>query len=529
MRRWNGWGDDSIIYPVPASAVKKLETWAGPSSPKPEAKQEDVLKSIPASRLPKHPLVHTDALTRLTHAVGQSFADWVAMRSGNIPTFPDGVAFPENENHVADLITYARETGVKLIPYGGGTSVVGHLTACADQPTLTINMGRMNQLLSVDKTSMLATFGAGVAGPDLEAHLRAHGLTLGHYPQSFEYSTLGGWIVTRSSGQQSLRYGRIEKLFAGGRVVSPAGVLDLPTFPASAAGPDLRESVLGSEGRFGFVTQATVRVSPLPQMEAFHAVFFPDFEHGQEAVRQILQNNLPMAMLRLSTARETATTLALAGHETAIGALESLLSLRKLKDEKTMLLLGFVGNSDLMRTTRHAALGICERNGGVHVGRVFGEQWHKNRFKTPYMRNTLWEMGYAIDTLETATTWAKVPETLAAIETAIREGLTDEGERVHVFTHLSHTYASGCSIYVMYLFRMADIHEATLARWKKLKNAASQAIVANGATISHQHGVGLDHAPYLTAEKGELGMTALRGLAKTFDPDGVMNPGKLLV
>jgi alkyldihydroxyacetonephosphate synthase len=528
MRRWNGWGDDSIIYPVPASAAKKLEAWVGPSGPKSEAAQEDVLERIPSSRLPKHSLVRTDAQARLAHAVGQSFSDWVALRSGNIPAFPDGVAFPENESQIAELISYARETGVKLIPYGGGTSVVGHLGTCAGQPTLTVDMGRMNQLLSVDKTSMLATFGAGVAGPNLEAQLRAHGLTLGHYPQSFEYSTLGGWIVTRSSGQQSLRYGRIEKLFAGGRVVSPAGVLELPTFPSSAAGPDLRESVLGSEGRFGFVTQATVRVSPLPQVEAFHAVFFPDFEHGQEAVRQILQNNLPMAMLRLSTARETATTLALAGHETAIGALESLLSLRRLKEEKSMLLLGFVGNSDLMRITRRAALGICENNGGVHVGRVFGEQWHKNRFKTPYLRNTLWEMGYAIDTLETATTWDKVPETLAAIETAIRGGLVDEGERVHVFTHLSHTYATGCSIYVMYLFRLADSHETTLARWKKLKTAASQVIVAHGATISHQHGVGMDHAPYLSAEKGDLGMVTLRGLAKTFDPDGIMNPGKLL-
>lgn len=527
MRRWNGWGDDSVIYPLAASAAKKLSEWVGPSAPKPEAAREDVLKRVPTSRLSAHPLVSTDAEIRLRHACGQSFPDWVAMRSGEIPAFPDGVAFPENEAHVMELLSYAKKAGVKLIPYGGGTSVVGHISAPADSPSLTVSMARMNQLLDLDKTSMLATFGAGVSGPDLEAHLRAHNLTLGHYPQSFEYSTLGGWIVTRSSGQQSLRYGRIEKLFAGGRVVSPAGVLDLPNFPASAAGPDLRESILGSEGRLGFVTQATVRVSPLPQVEAFHAVFFPDFESGQESVRQILQNNLPLGMLRLSTARETATTLALAGHETAIGALEALLGLRGLKDEKTMMLMGLVGNNDIMRATRHAALANCAKNDGVHVGRIFGNQWHKNRFKTPYLRNTLWEMGYAIDTLETATTWAKVPETLAAIETAIREGLGEEGERVHVFSHLSHTYASGCSIYVMFLFRMAATHAETLARWRKLKTAASQAIVANGATISHQHGVGTDHAPYLPAEKGPLGMSALRRLAETFDPDGLMNPGKL--
>jgi alkyldihydroxyacetonephosphate synthase len=390
-----------------------------------------------------------------------------------------------------------------------------------------MDLGRLNRLRHFDETSQLATFGAGIMGPDLEAQLRARGCTLGHFPQSFELSTLGGWIVTRSSGQQSLSYGRIEKLFAGGCVESPSGMLRLPPFPASAAGPDLRELILGSEGRAGVLTEATVRVSPLPEMEAFHAVFFPDFSRGCMAVRRIMQARLPLSMLRLSTAIETQTTLALAGRERLIGTLERLLSLRSVSDEKCMLLLGFAGHEAMAKAARREALGIAATQKGVHVGRAFGSEWHKSRFRTPYLRNTLWELGYAIDTLETATDWIQVPVLVQAVEDALRPGLDEVGERVHVFSHLSHLYPYGSSIYTTYLFRIAPDPAETLRRWRVLKQAASQAIVAHGATISHQHGVGTDHLSYLLAEKGPLGVAAIRDLCQRFDPDGIMNPGKL--
>jgi alkyldihydroxyacetonephosphate synthase len=528
MRRWNGWGDDSILYPLPPAALKRLEGWVGPSAPLRDAALESTLRSVPPSRLPPHPLVSVEPFDRLVHALGQSFSDWLALRSGRIPAYPDGVAYPLDEAQVQELLRYAAACGAALIPYGGGTSVAGHINPLPGRPALTLDLGRMNRLLQLDERSLLATFGAGVCGPDLEAQLRAHGLTLGHYPQSFEYSTLGGWIATRSSGQQSLRYGRIERLFAGGRIVSPAGALDLPPFPASAAGPDLREAVLGSEGRLGVITTATVRASPLPEHEAFLAVFFADFAAGQEAVRQMQRAGLPLALLRLSTAVETATTLALASHEAAIAALEALLSLRGLKRQRCMLLAGFAGQAELMRHVRHAALEIAGRCGGVHVGRGFGEQWHKNRFRTPYLRNTLWDLGYGIDTLETAVTWTQVDETLEDIETALRGALEPFGERVHVFTHLSHTYPTGSSIYTTYLFRLAQDPGETLQRWQAMKSAASRAIVAHGGTISHQHGVGVDHAPYLEAEKGPLGVALIAAAARTMDPDGMMNPGKLL-
>lgn len=528
MRRWNGWGERSIDYPLPEKAKAFLEELVGPGTPPAEADFAAVVDAVPPSRLPDHPLVSADPGNRVRYARGQSLPDWIALRYGRIPAFPDGVAFPTTEDEVQTLVGYAKETGAYLIPYGGGTSVVGHINPPpGEQPVLTVSLERLNRLHHLDETSRLATFGAGVRGPDLEAALRAHGYTLGHYPQSFELSTLGGWIATRSSGQQSLGYGRIEELFAGGRLLAPAGTLDFLPHPASAAGPDLRHLLLGSEGRMGIITQATVRVSALPEREDFHAVFFPDFPSGVTAVRQMLQAGLPLSMLRLSTAVETTTTLALAGHERLIGALEKLLTLRGVGERKAMLMFGVTGRDDLAKSGRKAVLGLAGDQGGVHVGRTFGRQWQKSRFETPYLRNTLWEMGYAIDTLETAVSWAEIPAMREAVENALHTALAGDGERVHVFTHLSHMYRDGASIYTTYLFRLAPAPEETLARWRKLKTGASRAIVAHRGTISHQHGVGVDHAPYLPAEKGELGMAALRGAMATFDPAGMMNPGKL--
>jgi alkyldihydroxyacetonephosphate synthase len=339
---------------------------------------------------------------------------------------------------------------------------------------------------------------------------------------------LGGWVATRSSGQQSLRYGRIEKLFAGGKLESPSGTLILPSFPASAAGLDLREIVLGSEGRLGVITEATVRITPLPQREDFHAVFFLDWDSGLAAVQEIVQARLPLSMMRYSTTKETETTLALAGHERLIATLERLLSVRGIGDQKCMFLVGFTGSDAIVKLARKETLNITGRYGGVHVGRTFGSQWHKGRFKTAYLRNTLWEQGYGVDTLETAIDWNHVSPMITAIEQAINNALAAFNERSHIFTHLSHLYPHGSSIYTTYLFRLADDPAETLSRWQAMKTAASKAIVAQGGTISHQHGIGVDHLPYLEAEKGKLGLAAIDSLCKCFDPDGMMNPGKLI-
>ncbi|MFZ6863261.1 FAD-binding oxidoreductase [Undibacterium sp. Ji67W] len=529
MRRWNGWGDDSIEFAVNADALGFLQERIGQGVLQKDASKASVIASVPASRLTPHPLIDTSPEVRLQHSLGQSLPDWLKMRSGQIEQFPDGVAFPESSEQVSQLLNYASRHHVALIPYGGGTSVVGHLAVPrGNQPVLSVSMVRMAQLLNLDKEAQLATFGAGVFGPDLEAQLRAHGYTLGHFPQSFEYSTLGGWVVTRSSGQQSLRYGRIEQLFAGGRIETPAGRLDIPTFPASAAGTDLREIILGSEGRIGILTEVTVRISRLPACEEFHAVFFPDWDKAQQAVRSIAQAKLPLSMLRLSNATETLTSLKLAGHKRLIGLLETYLSLRHCSDKKCLLLLGASGDKPHVRHAINNALKLSRTHGGVHVGQTMGQKWKQGRFKNVYLRNTLWQQGYAIDTVETACDWPKVAGMMQAIEYAATSALASEGEQLHTYTHLSHLYAQGASVYTTFVYRLTGDYERDLKRWKKLKAAASQAIVDHGGTISHQHGVGRDHAPYLHAEKGELGIAALRQLYQHFDPDGIMNPGKLL-
>ncbi|HXY21013.1 MAG TPA: FAD-binding oxidoreductase [Gemmatimonadales bacterium] len=530
MRRWNGWGDEATEYPVPPGAARLLEQRLGPGAATAPAPLSAVLAAVPRSRLPAHALIDASPEIRVRHARGQSLPDWVATRSGRLGVIPDAVALPNAREDVRTLLDYGARTGARLIPYGGGTSVVGHVNPLGGEaPVLTVSLARINGLRRFDEVSELASFGAGIAGPDLEAQLRARGFTLGHFPQSFEFSTLGGWIATRSSGQQSLGYGRIERLFAGGRVEAPAGTLDLPSFPASAAGPDLREIVLGCEGRLGIITEATVRVSPLPERERFYAVFLPTFDDGVAAVRELVQARLPLSMLRLSTAVETETTLRLAGHERLIQALEGVLSLRGAGAEKCMLLLGFTGRKSVVTVARKDAIGIALAHRGVRVGgAVVGKQWQRSRFRVPYLRNALWEAGYAVDTLETATRWSRVPKLVQALEAALEGGLAPLGERVHAFTHLSHFYPDGASLYATYLFRLAADPDETLDRWRTLKAAASAAIVAHRATISHHHGVGLDNAPWLAAEKGVLGMQVLRDVWARFDPAGMMNPGKLL-
>lgn len=529
MKRWNGWGNVGTDFPVPSSALDYLTTRLGSLNPKPDSLKEALFSTVTKSRLPTHPLVDSSAEARLAHARGQSLPDWVDLRFGRVDSFPDGVAFPTSEEDIRDLLAYARNTCTLVIPYGGGTSVVGHINPLkSNAPVLTLSLEKMTRLLDLDETSRVATFEAGVAGSQLEAQLKQRGYTLGHFPQSFEYSTLGGWVATRSSGQQSLHYGRIEQLFAGGRVETPRGALVLPHFPASAAGPDLREMTLGSEGRIGVITQAKVRVRRVPEAEEFHGVFFPSFEQGADAVREIVQNEIPVSMLRLSNPQETETTLILSG-KSWVGASDHGLRLIGYGDARCLLIFAVTGFARLVTRTRREVIAVCRKFGGLFVGKIVGHMWEKNRFLSPYLRNTLWERGVAIDTLETALPWSQVMDASRTIPKSIVDAMEAHNERVLVFAHLSHVYRDGASVYTTFLFRRASDPDDLLARWRDMKRAASLKIQQLGGTITHQHGVGTDHAPYLPAEKGVLGMDALRALWKSFDPDGLMNPGKLLV
>jgi alkyldihydroxyacetonephosphate synthase len=533
MRRWNGWGDDTIAFALQPGALAFLAARIGKGSAMLDATFEQACAAVAPSRLAlqpyTHPLIDTSAAVRVNNALGQSLPDWFKLRHGLIGAVPDGVAFPDSAQQVRELLAHAGRLGVAVIAHGGGTSVAGHLTVAANAgPTLSVNLTRLRALHHLDTEAQLATFGAGVFGPDLEAQLRAHGYMLGHFPQSFEYSTLGGWIVTRSSGQQSLRYGRIEQLFAGGSLETPSGTLTIPTFPASAAGLDLREMVLGSEGRIGILTEATVRVTPLPEHEAFHAIFFPNWAAARLAVREVVQAKLPLSMLRLSNRLETETMLTLAGHAPLIGALQTYLGWRGCNDDKCMLMVGVSGQKSTAKAALKNVLALTRARGGVHIGTTMGDKWKQNRFRNVYLRNAAWQHGYVIETVETAVDWPRVDQMMAAVEQAATAALATFGERVHAYTHLSHLYAQGASVYTTFVYRMAGEFDVDMVRWRALKGAVCGAIVVHGGTISHQHGVGLDHAPYLAAEKGPLGIGAMAALFRHFDPQALMNPGKLV-
>ncbi len=529
MKRIQGWGNVETDYPVPEPARVYLEKVVGKPLQLQNMPVIDLLKKIPPSRLPQHPLITTQPEDRLRHARGQSLNDWIDMNDGLVNTFPDGVAYPETETDVRDLIELALAENINLIPYGGGSSVVGHLTPPDEgPPTLSVNLAKMNKLIHLNEINNEATFSAGVSGPQLEAQLKQYGYTLGHFPQSWEYSTLGGWIVTRSVGQQSYHYGRIEPLFVTGHLETPSGPLNLPHFPKSAAGPDLRHLVLGSEARLGVLTQATMRIRPLPEEEHFYAAFFPNFEIALEAVRKIAQGEFNLSMVRLSDPQETETTFQLSGEEKLVRLAKAGLNLFGLGENRCMLIYGLTGSKVQNNLADRQLAHIVRAHQGMMIKFYLGEAWMEKRFLTPYLRNTLWDLGYALDTLETSLPWDEISHGRQAIVNAITQAYESENEVPLVFSHISHVYTNGGSIYVTYLFRRAQDPHQTLERWQKMKRAASQCIVELGGTISHQHGVGIDHKSYLPVEKGQLGIEIIKNTIKTVDPHHVMNRGKLV-
>ena len=529
MRRWNGWGDEANKMELPPTGEQFLSDLVGASSPLSDAALSDVLAQVPESRFGEHPLIDRSPEQRVRHARGQSLPDWLAMRSGKFEFFPDGVAFPETKDQVAELVNYCYKNDIILIPYGGGTSVAGHINPFeSQQPILTLSLGRMTRLLDLDEESQIATFGAGTPGPLVESQLRARGYTLGHFPQSFELSTVGGWVASRSSGQQSLRYGRIEQMFAGGSVETPKGRMDIQTIPASAGGPDVREMFMGSEGRMGVISEVKVRVTPFAPQEDFYVIFFPSWTQAKEAARYMVQSKVQLSMLRLSNAVETTTQLALAGHPGQIKMLEKYLSFKGAGEGKCMMTLGITGLPEQCRAAHKLMKSMIRRYKGVYTGNFLGKKWADKRFKMPYLREALWEKGYVVDTLETATDWDNVDNLLNKIEDNLRNSLSSENEKVHVFTHLSHFYGQGCSIYTTYVYRAGDSCEQALERWKGMKSSTSEIIVSNRGTISHQHGVGKDHAPFLPKEKGELGMHLIKTACAAMDEKGLLNPGTLI-
>lgn len=541
MKRWNGWGDEknNLDFELSTTSQSYIENILGKSTALPEITLDEAIAKVPTSKAPYHKLINTDAEVRLRHCRGQSIPDWIAIHSGQFEAFPDGVALPNSTREVQELLQFAKQENLILIPYGGGTSVCGHINPLASRrPIITVAMSNMNQLIDFDEKSQIATFGAGTLGPDVEKQLSAHGYTLGHFPQSWELSTIGGWVASRSSGQQSLRYGRIEKMFAGGNIETLQGSLDIPTFPASSAGPDVREMILGSEGRMGIITEVKMRVTKIAEEENFYVAFFPNWEIGMEATREIVQSGTQLSMMRLSNEVETASHLKLSGHDRGVKYLEKYLTLRGIsstRNEKTMFTFGITGTKIQCQSALKMTKQFLRKHKGIYIGTGLGKHWEHSRFRSPYLRQGFWDAGIVVDTMETCLDWSLVPAAVKCMESDIANALksdsntsADTDEHIHVFTHLSHFYGQGCSVYTTFLFRMDQDYEKTLQRWMKLKAAGAEAIVKHGGTISHQHGVGKDHAPYLASEKGKLGIKAITKLCNVFDPEQQMNPGTLV-
>jgi len=529
-RRVGGWGFEGESFPPSAELLAWLEERVGPpehSLPSAAAPPP----AIPPRPLPGLPFpVSVDPLDRLAHARGQALPDLVRLRTGRVPALPDGVARPDSADQVEVALAACSREGVRVVPWGGGTSVTGGVNQLpSDRPSLVLDLERLAGLAALDRHSGLATFGAGTAGPALEAALTAAGLTLGHFPQSFELSTVGGWVVTRSSGQESLGYGRIEDMVAGLELVAPAGRLRLQALPASAAGPDLRHLVMGSEGRLGVVTSATLRVRPRPASTAVEAALVADLGRGLDAVHELVTGGVPLTVVRLSDPAETRVAMAVGlASSRAAGLVRAWLRLRRQGEGSCLLLYGTSGDPETVRTVLGCARSVIRRHRGTILGRNPGRHWQRDRFRHPYLREGLLDLGFATDTLETATPWSAVAGTRERVAEAIASALDGEGERVAVLCHVSHPYRDGASLYFTFFFRTAGDADRTVARWATCKRAATRTVAAAGATLSHHHGVGSHHAPWYEAEVGPLGREIVATAARLLDPGGILNPHVLL-
>ncbi len=527
MKRWNGWGDVNTHKLLPEMAYSFLSNLLGELDTSPAIEQEKVLESVPKSTILPSFLV-THPIDRLLHSQGQSFPDWIALKHGKIDSFPDAIAYPKTNEDIQKIIAFARENEISLIPYGGGTSVAGHINSNKNSRVITIDMQKMNSVLDINPDNLLAEIQAGASGVQIEKQLNSQGFTLGHYPQSFEYSTLGGWIATRSSGHQSYYYGRIEDLFYDGEIENTDGTIPIKGFPASAVGPDIRQVILGSEGRMGVITKANMRIRKLPEKEVFYGVLFKNWELGKNAVQMISQQDIPVSMMRLSDSTETMVNFKLSGKDTFVNLAEKYLPKFGFNSNRCMLIFGVTGTKINVNRTVQEVRSICRSFRSTPLIEYIGKSWNENRFIIPYIRNSLWDAGFGLDTMETAVPWDKTNVASEELKKSITTTFERFGENVLVFSHLSHIYREGASIYVTYIFRRKPDPDEALEIWTKVKNAVSQKVVEIGGTISHQHGVGIDHKPYVISEKGKLGVRTIKSAINTFDPDGIFNPKKLV-
>jgi len=539
--KWWGWGEEGRTYHLPDAERfwSYIRARLGPTEAAPRLDSLDRIDLRPSrlsqgvlstlARISGNGGVSTDDVERATYSLGKGYKDLVRIRRGHVPNPTDAVVRPHTEEQITELVDVAAREAIAVIPFGGGTSVVGGVEPASEGPTVTLDLRRFGRVMQIDSESATAVVEAGILGPDLERQLNAAGFTLGHFPQSFEHSTVGGWIATRSAGQNSTLYGKIEDRVEALRLCYAGGLLVTPAVPAAAAGPDLVQIVCGSEGTLGVITQATLRLARLPQFRDYRGYLFRGFAAGVAAARELMQAGLRPAVLRLSDEAETESTLVLRppphGASAFIeGAGRWYLARRGLHlDSGSIMILGFEGEEAAVGRQWAAANPVLKRFGAYSLGRGAGRAWERSRFEAPYLRDLLLDHGIMVDTLETATTWDRYLALHTKVGDALREAL---GERSVVMAHLSHAYSDGGSIYYTFLAPQEVGRE--IEQWERAKVAATEAILQNGGALSHHHGIGAEHRPWMESYLGPEGMRLLAGIKSALDPSGVMNPGKLL-
>ena len=524
--KWDTWGDAERAKPlsdgIRSLLAQALGVTTAPAGPldlagvrlRPSA-LSDVHRQALAALL-GDPYCRTGDSDRLLHAGGKSTLDLLRRQNPDMQDAPDAVLLPGGDDDVAAILDYCTRHGIAVVPFGGGTSVVGGLDPLRGTcgAVVALDLRRFDRLLALDAVSGEAEFGAGVTGPDAERLLGEHGFSLGHFPQSFQFATLGGFAATRSSGQDSAGYGRFDDMVRGLRAITPAGVLDLGRAPASAAGPDLRQLLIGSEGVLGVITRVRVRVHPIPETTRYEAWSFPDFATGTAALRAVTQTGTGATVLRLSDEAETginlATTDAIGEQQITGGCLAITL---------------FEGSAAHTESRHDETRAVLADHGGTSLGEGPARAWEQGRFSAPYLRDSLLAAGALCETLETATDWSNIPALKASVTTALTDALGASGTPALVMCHISHVYATGASLYFTVV---AGQRGNPVEQWRTAKAAASAAIMATGGTITHHHAVGVDHRPWMRDEIGELGIRVLQAVKATLDPAGILNPGKLI-
>ncbi|HET9778127.1 MAG TPA: FAD-binding oxidoreductase [Propionibacteriaceae bacterium] len=548
--KWWGWGVEGVSFhhenkpafrPFVINAID-LDVNATPAAP---MSLEDL--PIPEPRISAELLAQLrdavgsenavqDDLDRLVHTYGKSARDLLRIRTGDIPRVPDVVVYPGDEAEVQLIVDRAVAADAVIIPYGGGSNISGSLQAPENEtrPVISVDLGRLNQVIDIDEDSGLARIQAGAQGPDLEEQLGARGWTLGHFPDSFTHSTLGGWVATRSSGMQSDKYGDISDIARGMRVVMPGKVLQIRPLPHTSTGPSVREMVLGSEGRLGVITEVTVQVHRIPEVRLILGYLFPSWEASLAAMHEISTSDAHPSITRVSDAKETAFSFATRKKSSRI-SISSLISKGLMKvlqrrgwklDEVCLSFIGYEGGKAHVSRQKAIVKEIVGRHGGIVVGKGPGELYDQKKFDTPYIRDFLLDRGAIGDVSETAAPWSKLLPLYTNVLAAAEKVYAHLGVAGWIMCHLSHSYHSGACLYFTFAFKHDGVDP--LGQYEPLKNAIQQAFVDSGGTLSHHHAVGTEHAAWLEQDISAPGVHMINGLFTAMDPGRNFNPGKII-